>query len=88
MKHLCPIPGPKKPGEYEKLKAKVKKVPLEGVILKPIQKICPYFVFLFFVVVVGKEERRPAIDTPVGTTSRWQVQHSKLFRIFLNVEYF
>ena len=43
------------------------------------------FSFSFFVALVGKEERRPAIDAPIATSSRWKVQ---LFRIFLNVEYF
>ena len=88
MKHLCPIPGPKKPGEYETLKAKVKKGAIKRCCTQTYTEDLSLFSFSFFVVLVGKEERRPAIDAPIATTSRWKVQHSKLFRIFLNVEYF
>lgn len=88
MKLPCPILRLKKLGEYETLKAKVKKGAIKRCYTQTYTENLSLFSFSFFVVLVGKEERRPAIDAPIATTSRWKVQHSKLFRIILNVEYF
>ena len=88
MKHPCPILRLKKLGEYETLKAKVKKGAIGRCYTQTYTEDLSLFSFSFVVVLVGKEERRPAIDAPIATTSQWQGQHSKLFRIFLNVEYF
>ena len=85
MKHLCSIPRPKKLGEYQRLKAKVKNGAIGRCYTQTYTEDLSLFSFSIFVDVVGKEERRPAIDAPIATTSRWKVQ---LFRIFLNVEYF
>ena len=70
------------------LRQKWKRCPWKVLYSNLYRRFVLIFFFFFCVVLVGKEERRPAIDAPIATTSRWKVQHSKLSRIFLNVEYF